>query len=245
MTGGMLGLAGSTGIAGASSNGGSRKISINQMPSHNHTGTRMWTKNGGESQLAWGNAGFSLNFNSTLTTTSVGGGRTIFLPTPLSMVGDALLNLSGGEQCMAFINLLQVVYPVGSIYISTSDISPSSIIGGTWTKISGSVLAFYNNTTGYASGGSYGGTKKIATKHFPNSSVSFRTMALERNNMILGGDYAPTGIFSKTTQVWEGSHEAGSVEMYTPYNVETINIDGDNSDFIPYHFGVYGWYRTA
>lgn len=36
MTGGMLGLAGSTGVAGAASTGGSRKISSNQMPSHNH-----------------------------------------------------------------------------------------------------------------------------------------------------------------------------------------------------------------
>ena len=75
MTGGMLGLAGSTGVAGASSNGGSRKISVNQMPSHNHTGRHLWTKNGGDSQLAWGNAGFSLNFDATLTTNSVGGGR--------------------------------------------------------------------------------------------------------------------------------------------------------------------------
>lgn len=37
MTGGMLGLTGSTGVAGAASNGGSTKISVNQMPSHNHT----------------------------------------------------------------------------------------------------------------------------------------------------------------------------------------------------------------
>lgn len=36
MTGGMLGLTGSTGVAGAASNGGSRKISSNQMPSHSH-----------------------------------------------------------------------------------------------------------------------------------------------------------------------------------------------------------------
>lgn len=36
MTGGMLGLAGSTGVVGAASNGGSRKISSNQMPSHSH-----------------------------------------------------------------------------------------------------------------------------------------------------------------------------------------------------------------
>ena len=36
MTGGMLGLAGSTGVANSASDGGSRKISISQMPSHSH-----------------------------------------------------------------------------------------------------------------------------------------------------------------------------------------------------------------
>lgn len=36
MTGGMLGLAGSTGVAGAASTGGSRKISTSQLPSHSH-----------------------------------------------------------------------------------------------------------------------------------------------------------------------------------------------------------------
>lgn len=36
MTGGMLGLAGSTGVAGAASTGGSLTISKNQLPSHSH-----------------------------------------------------------------------------------------------------------------------------------------------------------------------------------------------------------------
>lgn len=35
-----------------------------------------------------------------------------------------------------FVNLLDVVYPVGSIYISTNSTSPSSIVGGTWTRVS-------------------------------------------------------------------------------------------------------------
>ena len=41
---------------------------------------------------------------------------------------------------MAFINLLQAVYPVGSIYLSTVNISPSSLIGGTWTQITDAAL---------------------------------------------------------------------------------------------------------
>lgn len=34
-----------------------------------------------------------------------------------------------------FVNLLDVVYPVGSIYQSMSATSPADFIGGTWTKI--------------------------------------------------------------------------------------------------------------
>ena len=41
---------------------------------------------------------------------------------------------------MAFINLLELIYPVGAIYCSTSDTSPASSVGGTWTKIEDAVL---------------------------------------------------------------------------------------------------------
>lgn len=36
---------------------------------------------------------------------------------------------------MAFVNLLQAVYPVGSIYQSVTSTSPASVIGGTWSAI--------------------------------------------------------------------------------------------------------------
>lgn len=41
---------------------------------------------------------------------------------------------------MAFINLLQAVYPVGAVYVSTVNTSPSSLIGGTWTQITNAAL---------------------------------------------------------------------------------------------------------
>lgn len=50
MTGGMLGLAGSTGVAGAASNGGSLKITTNQMPSHYHTMTLISYSSSGPTQ---------------------------------------------------------------------------------------------------------------------------------------------------------------------------------------------------
>lgn len=34
-----------------------------------------------------------------------------------------------------FVNLLDIVYPVGSIYQSMNETSPADVIGGTWTQI--------------------------------------------------------------------------------------------------------------
>lgn len=35
---------------------------------------------------------------------------------------------------MAYVNLADVMFPVGTIWLSMSDISPATFIGGTWTK---------------------------------------------------------------------------------------------------------------
>lgn len=110
MTGGMLGLAGSTGVVGAANNGGSRKISTSQMPSHTHVYGRRAYGGSFTSTLEW----FQSNVNSggswlilsgadgtgwgVPEIASTGGVRIIFPHTPLSMVGEELLNLLGGEQ---------------------------------------------------------------------------------------------------------------------------------------------------
>lgn len=39
-----------------------------------------------------------------------------------------------------FVNLLDIVYPVGSIYISVNNVSPANSVGGTWEKIEGRFL---------------------------------------------------------------------------------------------------------
>lgn len=39
-----------------------------------------------------------------------------------------------------FVNLLDIVYPVGSVYITTTENSPADSIGGTWEKIEGKFL---------------------------------------------------------------------------------------------------------
>lgn len=49
---------------------------------------------------------------------------------------------------MAWINLLDVIYPIGSLYFSNKATSPASIVGGTWTKIEEAVIRS-GNAVGY------------------------------------------------------------------------------------------------
>ncbi len=67
---------------------------------------------------------------------------------------------------MAWINLSQTVFPVGSVYMSTLSISPASTIGGTWSKQENGCLACAG-TPGYASAGSNGGSSIITEEQMP------------------------------------------------------------------------------
>lgn len=61
-----------------------------------------------------------------------------------------------------FVNLLDIVYPVGSIYFSTSSVSPASSVGGTWTQLK---TFLYGSTTAKKTGGE--ATHKLTVNEMP------------------------------------------------------------------------------
>lgn len=64
-----------------------------------------------------------------------------------------------------YVSLLDIVYPVGSVFISNNSVSPASIIGGTWAKL--------DNETFICSGqaGARGGTnaQKLSIGNLPSN----------------------------------------------------------------------------
>lgn len=64
-----------------------------------------------------------------------------------------------------FVNLMDIIYPVGSIYITTNATSSADSIGGTWFKIEDCLLAA--NILTYSKN-NYAGDDKIATVALPN-----------------------------------------------------------------------------
>lgn len=62
-----------------------------------------------------------------------------------------------------FVNLLDIIYPVGSIYQSMSATSPASTIGGTWTQLK---TFLYGSTTAKQTGGE--ATHTLTVNEMPN-----------------------------------------------------------------------------
>lgn len=136
---------------------------------------------------------------------------------------------------MAYVNLLQVVYPVGSLYLSSSATSPASIIGGTWSAITGRVLRA-NNTFG--TGGV--DSQSIDFDHSHLQSLAFTVQYSNANGLAYtnGGTVPIPGICTNLSS-WKG------FESLTGY-VGTKKVLGTKTiSHLPAYQNIYCWRRTA
>lgn len=137
---------------------------------------------------------------------------------------------------MAFINLLQAVYPVGAVYISTVNTSPSSLIGGTWTQVKGATLAA-TGANSFAGGASYGGSLTINANQLPphtHKVYMYNYLSGSYWNAAFGDD----GNAAKISLSWTGTTN-------TTDGLIARENTGGGQNYLPYHWGCYVWYRTA
>ena len=64
-----------------------------------------------------------------------------------------------------YVNLMDIVYPVGSVFISNNSVSPADSIGGTWTKLDSDT--FICCGTPNATGGT--NDKKLSISNLPSN----------------------------------------------------------------------------
>lgn len=133
---------------------------------------------------------------------------------------------------MGYVNLLNVIYPVGSVYFSTNSTSPSTIIGGTWTQITDKFIKGNKDIT---SGGSYGHTHSVsghARLHVNSYGVYWTPSAISAN----GNHY--TSQFCR----FNGSTENGSVG-----HVQMCAAVGTaaSTNINPPYQNMYIWYRVS
>lgn len=152
-------------------------------------------------------------------------------------------------------DLIDIVYPVGSIYMSLNNVSPATLFGGTWTRISGRMLRGAGSSD---TAGSTGGSDKvtIARSNLPNVSIATSSNGSYTKNLDgvrgftykSGGESNKWGIDYGKKELYEKS-VYGSSETTAANHTHSFNLNGDVTQTEltvqnPYIL-VHMWRRTA
>lgn len=126
---------------------------------------------------------------------------------------------------------IDLIYPIGSIYLTTSSVSPQTLFGGTWEKIiNDAYLKIANGSTA----GNLGGTSsehKIPVTSMP--SHNHRDF------------YQSTANFSDGAGTYSGRPMLrGQATVATTAFWNTDNAGGGQA-YYPYYYDVFVWRRTA
>ena len=162
----------------------------------------------------------------TLSASDVGALPDSYTPPVTSVNGQT------GNVTIATVSPLTVM-PVGYIYMSTSNISPQTLFGGTWARIKDTFLLAAGDT--YAPGDTGGRASLTLTEsELPRHSHSLTTT----NNI---GDIANPGVSLKMPSNY------GATNSTVGYTLaETAETgDGDEFSILPPYLAVYVWQRTA
>lgn len=142
---------------------------------------------------------------------------------------------------MSWINICDIIYPVGCIYTSADSTPPSQLFGGTWTQISNNRVLM-NTTTASKLG-------TTVNSGLPNITGAL-TMTSDADNAGLDGTGTGSGAISVKDMQGYGSSNAGSSTWYLwggfTFNAANSNsIYGASTIVQPPAYYVYMWKRTA
>lgn len=139
-------------------------------------------------------------------------------------------NPTTGQMFLKEVNVAQLVYPVGAIYMSTVETNPSTLFGfGTWERIQDTFLLAAGST--YAAGSTGGEVTHTLT----NSEIPSHNHAIFYPNASAGNDYAPIGY-----------PNVGSKSTYWAVGSYTGDVGGGEAhNNMPPYLAVYVWKRTA
>lgn len=156
------------------------------------------------------------------------------------------------------IEIRDLIYPVGAVYISVNDINPQTFIGGEWERIKDTFLLACGNT--YANGSTGGAaTVALTTNEMPahthgskelTGTANFRDHNTSDNNLLLNA----SGILSRSAVKWDGSHSATAAATKADYYYNRLSINathehtsvgnGAAHENMPPYLAVYMWKRT-
>ena len=145
--------------------------------------------------------------------------------------------------------LINLVYPIGAIYISTVSTNPSSIIGGTWEQIEDKFLLAAG---GSHAAGSSGGeeTHVLSVNEMPvhKHDISINAVGDHQHDAYYKGDMAGGGSGGRVYPnpadgTWGGAVRPAGAHTHSVN--ESNKGSGSAHNNMPPFLAVYVWKRTA
>lgn len=140
-------------------------------------------------------------------------------------------------------SVLNLIYPVGSIYMSANNVSPQNFLGGTWTRIEGRFLLAADSAH---SAGSTGGSAQVTLQ-----AANMPTMVgyLNKGYTVDWGDTSLPVLF-KTQNEIQVIADVGTIQgnqAGAHQEDQSVNIPGENTpvSIMPLYLAVYMWKRIA
>lgn len=162
-------------------------------------------------------------------------------------------------------DLVNLIYPVGSIYTSVSSTSPGTLFGGTWVKLENRfLLGAGSSYTNGATGGEATVTLTVGQlpihKHTFNGSTSYTSYGGNHSHTFRGGNasggsgtyvdmYSGSPGFPKTRDVTDAvvaNNHILAAHTITVAGTISVNTGGGGAhNNMPPYLVVYMWKRTA
>lgn len=173
---------------------------------------------------------------------------------------DGAVSVNGGLTTAALTvggkSLLDLVYPVGAVYMSLRSDDPATLFGGTWSPISGRFLLGASDTYPAVSTGG-AATRTLTTAQLPAHShrVVADTDATSVGHQhtipnIKSGASGEYGVYAESWGYGSGKRELSTdfVDITHIHRVDTTSqTTGSGASFsiLPPYLSVYMWRRTA
>lgn len=138
-------------------------------------------------------------------------------------------------------DLVNLIYPVGSIYMSVNSVSPGTLFGGTWIAITGKFLLAQNpNNDAYKAGQTGGSTTATLTvNNLPSHSHSGIYYTNDSN-------VTSQVSFNTGNQGYKIGYGKDDAAADTASRFKTGNTgNGASFSIMPPYLSVYVWKRTA
>ena len=144
-------------------------------------------------------------------------------------------------------DLIDLIYPIGSVYMSTTNTSPASFLGGSWEKILRNHSFWTLDQDSYSAGYKIDDTSHYESGSLPNITGYFGTGNSDGLylNVANGAFYAYSTENNSPTRAASGSYSYYRTVGFSANNSNSL-YSINNSDIVrPTSFKVFAWYRTA